>query len=126
MIKRYGTPQAGQLPYAQAAGAQGWLYVSGQCPVDENDDIVVGSITVQARLALKNLKAVLEGAGYTMNDVVRVGVWLEDPRDFPDFNEVYKEFFSTDHAPARVTVQAMLMSDMRVEIDCIAYKEPEK
>ena len=125
MIQRYGTPETGQLPYAQAAGAQGWLYVSGQCPVDEEDDIVVGSIIVQARRTLNNLQAVLESAGYTLNDVVRVGVWLQDPRDFSDFNAVYKEFFSTDHAPARVTVQAMLMSDMRVEVDCIAYKNPE-
>ena len=57
-----------------------------------------------------------------MSDVVRVGVWIDDPRDFPEFNKAYGEFFSAEHAPARVTVQASMMSDLRVEVDCIAYK----
>jgi reactive intermediate/imine deaminase len=124
-IKRYGTPKAGGLPFAKAAGADGWLYVSGQVPRDAEGQIVSGNITTQARVTLGNLKKVLESADYTIEDVVRVGVWLEDPRDFAEFNKAYAEFFSSDHAPARVTVQAMMMSDMRVEVDCIAYKDPK-
>jgi len=124
-INRYGTPKAGALPFAKAAGADGWLYVSGQVPRDAEGQIVSGNITTQARVALDNLKIVLESADYTIEDVVRVGVWLEDPRDFAEFNKVYGDFFSSDHAPARVTVQAMMMSDMRVEVDCIAYKDPK-
>ncbi len=124
-INRYGTPKAGGLPFAKAAGADGWLYVSGQVPRDAEGQIVSGNIITQARVTLGNLKKVLGSAGYTIEDVVRVGVWLEDPRDFAEFNKAYAEFFSSDHAPARVTVQAMMMSDMRVEVDCIAYKDPK-
>lgn len=124
-INRYGAPEAGALPFAKAAGADGWLFVSGQVPRDAQGWIVSGDITTQARMTLGNLETVLMSAGYNLEDVVRVGVWLEDPRDFAEFNKVYREFFSADHAPARVTVQAMLMSDMRVEVDCIAYQDPK-
>ena len=123
-IERYGTPKSGGLPFAKAAGADGWLYVSGQVPRDSEGQIVSGNMATQARVTLDNLQSVLELAGYTLNDVVRVGVWIDDPRDFPEFNKVYTKYFSPDHAPARVTVQAMMMSDLRVEVDCIAYKQP--
>ncbi len=123
-IERFGIPQGGGLPFAKAAGAQGWLFVSGQVPRDERGEIVSGSMTTQAAVALDNMKAVLEQAGYGLEDVVRVGVWIQDPRDFAEFNKVYARYFTPEHAPARATVQAMLMSDLRVEVDCIAYKDP--
>ena len=122
-IKRHGIPSGGAKPFAKAVEADGWLYVSGQVPRDANGEIVTGSITVQARVALDNLKSVVESAGYSLEDVVRVGVWLQDPRDFAGFNKVYSEYFTAEHAPARATVQAMLMADMRVEVDCIAYRK---
>ena len=84
-----------------------------------------GSISVQARVALDNLKAALELAGYGLEDVVRVTVFLDDPRDFAGFNKVYAQYFTAEHAPARVCVQAAMMSDLRVEVDCIAYKQPQ-
>ena len=122
-IDYYGTPKEGGLPFSKAAGADGWLFVSGQVPRDDEGRIVSGDMITQARVTLGNLKKVLESAGYTTEDVVRVGVWIDDPRDFGDFNKVYAEFFSCDHAPARVTVQASMMSDLRVEVDCVAYKK---
>lgn len=122
-INRYGAPKNGALPFSKAAGADGWLFVSGQVPRDVEGQIVSGNMTTQARVALGNMKKVLESAGYTLNDVVRVGVWIYDPRDFAEFNKVYSEFFNAEHAPARVTVQAMMMSDIRVEVDCIAYRK---
>lgn len=122
-IKRFGTPEAGSLPYAQAVEADGWLYVSGQVPEDEKGDIVSGSMLTQARVTLNNLKNVVESSGYSLTDVVRVGVWIDDPRDFPEFNEAYAEIFTAEHAPARVTVQASMMSAIRLEVDCIAYKK---
>ncbi len=123
-IKRYGTPQAGALPFAKAVEANGFLYVSGQVPRDPNNgnEIVSGSMTVQARQVMENLKNVLETAGYSFNDVIKVDVWIDDPRDFGDFNKIYAQYFTAEHAPARNTVQAMLMSDMRVEVACVAYK----
>ncbi len=124
-IERFGTPQKGGLPFAKAAGAGGWLYVSGQVPRDKDGQIVAGNMTTQAKVTLDNVVSVLEMAGYSTEDVVRVGVWIEDPRDFSEFNKVYADYFDAEHAPARVTVQAMLMADMKVEVDCIAYKAPE-
>jgi enamine deaminase RidA (YjgF/YER057c/UK114 family) len=66
--------------------------------------------------------AVLKDAGYSAKEVVRLGVWIDDPRDFPEFNKVFGEYFEPQHAPARVTVQASMMCDCKVEVDCIAYK----
>ena len=84
-IKRYGTPtKPGALPFSKAAGADGWLFVSGQVPRDADGEIVTGNITVQARVTLENLKKVLESAGYSLEDVVRVNVFLDDPRDSQD------------------------------------------
>ncbi len=123
-IQRYGTPtKPGALPFSKAAGADGWLFVSGQVPRDADGEIVTGNITVQARVTLDNLKKVLESAGYSLNDVVRVTVYLDDTRDFAGFNKVYAQYFSAEHAAARVCVQARMMSDLRVEVDCIGYKK---
>lgn len=124
-IARYGTPKSGALPFAKAAGADGWLYVSGQVPRDKDGNIVHGTMLTQAKVALGNLRDVLESAGYGLNDVVRVGVWIDDPRDFVDFNKVYAEYFTADHAPARSTVQSSMMSDIRVEVECVAYRAVE-
>ncbi len=124
-IQRFGTPtKPGALPFSKAAGADGWLYASGQVSRDEKGEIVDGSITVQAEVTLNNLKKVLEEAGYDLTDVVRVNVFLADPRDFAGFNKVYAKFFTAEHAPARVCVQAQMMSDLKVEVDCVAYKKP--
>ena len=71
----------------------------------------------------ETVEAILEEAGYELKDVVRVGVWLEDPRDFWSFNKVFGEYFTPEHAPARACVQAKMMVDCKVEIDCVAYKK---
>ena len=124
-IQRFGTPTTpGARPCSKAVAADGWLYVSGQVPRDADGEIVSGSISVQARVTLDNLKKVLELAGYTLNDVVRVTVYLDDPRDFAGFNKIYAQYFTAEHAPARVCVQASMMSDLRVEVDCVAYRKP--
>lgn len=122
-VERFGTPKAGALPFAKAVRAGGFLFVSGQVPRDEKGEIVYGTMLTQARVTLENLKKVVESAGYSLEDVVKVEAWIDDPRDFADFNKVYAQFFSTEHAPARVTVQAKLMNDMKVEVACTAYKE---
>lgn len=122
-VKRYGIPKAGALPFAKAVSAGGFLFVSGQVPRDEKGEIVCGTMLTQAKTALENLKKAVESTGYSLEDVVKVEAWIDDPRDFADFNKVYAQYFSTEHAPARVTVQAKLMSDMKVEVACTAYKE---
>lgn len=125
-IKRYGTGQSGAgkqaLPFARAVEANGWLYVSGQVAM-EDGEIVRGGIVAETRKTMENVIAILEEAGYGLEHVVRVGVWLDDPRDFWSFNGVYAEYFG-DHPPARACVQSSMMVDCKVEIDCVAYKAP--
>lgn len=127
-VKRYGVEGgrgAGgqQLPFARAAGAAGWLFVSGQVPL-LNGELVGGNVAAQARQAIRNMIAILNEAGYGPEDVVRCGVWLDDPRDFGAFNAVFKEFFG-EHPPARSCVVSQMVVDCKVEIDCVAYKKPE-
>lgn len=126
-IKRFGVEggkgAGGQhLPFARAVQAAGWLYVSGQVPM-LNGQLVSGTIQDQAQQAITNLLAILREAGYGPEHVVRCGVWLDDPRDFAAFNTVFKEHFG-DHPPARSCVVSSMVVDCKVEIDCVAYKEP--
>jgi reactive intermediate/imine deaminase len=126
-IKRYGvaggTGTGGQhLPFARAVEADGWLYVSGQVPM-VNGEMVSGNIGLQSRQAIHNLMSILNEAGYQPEHVIRCGVWLEDPRDFPAFNSVFREFFG-NHPPARACVVSSMVVDCKVEIDCVAYKAP--
>jgi reactive intermediate/imine deaminase len=124
-IKRYGveggTGAGGQsLPFARAVEADGWLYVSGQVPM-EGGEVVAGGIVPQAHKAIQNLLAVLAEAGYGPEHVVRCGVWLDDARDFASFNKVFRHYFGA-HPPARACVVSSMVVDCKVEIDCVAYK----
>src|SRR6478735_608642 len=95
-IKRYGAGSRGAggqpLPFARAVKADGWLYVSGQVAM-ENGEIVSGGMVAEAHKAIGNMLAILDEAGYAAKDIVRVGVWLDDPRDFWTFNKIYAEYF---------------------------------
>jgi reactive intermediate/imine deaminase len=123
--KSYGPTKSGaggqRLPFAPAVRAGGFVYVSGQIAMDENGELVPGGIEAQTRKAMENLEAALALAGCTLADVVKVNVWLDDPRDFWTFNRVYAGYFG-EAPPARSTVRAELMVDAKIEIDCIAYQ----
>ena len=124
-LKRYGaaggTGTGGQhLPFARAVQADGWLYVSGQTPM-ENGEVIEGGIIPQSHKAIRNLLAILTEAGYEPKDVVRCGVWLDDPRDFQSFNKVFAEYFGAN-PPARACVVSSMVVDCKVEIDCVAYR----
>lgn len=84
-------------------------------------EIIAGGIVEQTHKTIENLIAILHEAGYGVEHVVRCGVWLDDPRDFWSFNKIYQGYFG-EHPPARACVQASMMVDCKVEIDCIAYK----
>jgi 2-iminobutanoate/2-iminopropanoate deaminase len=108
-------------PYSQAIKAGNMVFVSGQIPIDSlTGEFVSNDVKEQTVQVLKNLTAVLEAAGATLNDVVKTTVFIADMNDFGVMNEVYGEFFN-ENKPARATVQAArLPRDARVEIDCIA------
>lgn len=106
-------------PYSQAIVADGFVYVSGQVPATpETNELELGDIRSETRRTLENVRLVLEAAGSSLGDVVRVGVFLADLNDFAAMNEVYREFFPED-PPARSTVGAQLPR-IKIEIDCIA------
>ena len=109
-------------PYNQAVKSGHLLYTSGQIPIDPTTGILVsGGIREQAIQVLENLKAVLEVAGCTLDDVIKTTVFLADMADFPAMNNIYAEYFGEDNAPARSTVQvAALPKGALVEIEAIA------
>lgn len=109
-------------PYSQAIRAGALLFVSGQIPLDpETGAMVDGDVTAQTHRVLRNLAAILEAGGSSLDQVVRATVYMADMDDFPAMNEVYATYF-TPPAPARATIQASrLPKDARVEIDVIAY-----
>ena len=110
-------------PYSQAVKAGNMLFVSGQIPIDpKTGEVVKGGIKEQTRQVLENIKAVLEAAGYTLNDVAMAFVFLADMNMFPEYNEVYAQYFK-EKPPARVTVQAArLPRDVLIEIAVIAVR----
>jgi 2-iminobutanoate/2-iminopropanoate deaminase len=107
--------------YSQAVRANGFVFVSGQIPIDPaTGDLLVGDIGQQTVRVLENLKAILEAAGSSLDKAVKVSVFLRDMSEFGGMNAVYAKYFSSD-PPARATVQvARLPKDVGVEIDVIA------
>jgi 2-iminobutanoate/2-iminopropanoate deaminase len=108
-------------PYSQAIRANGFVFVSGQIPLDPaSGQLIQGGIAEQTERVLENLKAILEAAGSSLNHAVKVGVFLKDMSEFGQMNEVYARYFP-HQPPARATVEvARLPRDVRVEIDIIA------
>jgi 2-iminobutanoate/2-iminopropanoate deaminase len=109
-------------PYSQAIVAGGFVFASGQIPIDPaSGRLVPGEIETQTERVLDNLRAVLEAAGSSLDLVVRASVYLVDLSAFPRMNAVYGRYFSADPKPARTTVQvAALPLGAQVEIDAIA------
>lgn len=106
--------------YSDALIVDGWLYVSGQGPIDvATGTAVAGTIEEEVRLTLENMGDVLKAGGCSYSDVVRCTVHLIDIETFGRFNEVYQEFFK-GVLPTRTTVQSHLGLGIKVEIDCIA------
>ena len=108
-------------PYSQAIKANGFVFASGQIPLDpETMQIVEGGIREQTERVMNNLSAVLQAAGSSLDRVVKTTVFLADLADFADMNETYGRFFG-EAPPARSTVQvSRLPRDVRIEIDVIA------
>lgn len=125
MIERITPPgvPAPRGPYSPAVRAGGFIYVSGQVPVDPaTHQTISGDVATETRQVLNNIKSVLEGCGASMSDVVKCCVYLADGKDFAAMNDVYAQFFG-EAKPARTTVAvAFAIPGIKVEIDAIAYK----
>lgn len=108
-------------PYSQAIKASGMIFCSGQIPIDPaTGEFVEGGVKEQTEQVFKNLIAVLEAGGSSLDGVVKTTVFLADMNDFAAMNEVYSKYFDSNK-PARATVQAArLPRDAKVEIECIA------
>lgn len=108
-------------PYSQAIRANGFVFLSGQIPLDpKTQQVVEGDIAVQTERVLENLKGVVEAAGSSIQQVVKTTVFLADMNDFAAMNEVYGRYFAA-HPPARSTVEvSRLPRNVRVEIDLVA------
>jgi 2-iminobutanoate/2-iminopropanoate deaminase len=111
-------------PYSQAIRANGFVFVSGQIPLDPATmQIVEGGVAEQTGRVMANLQAILKAAGSSLEKVVRTTVYLKDMNEFVAMNAVYERFFPVS-APARATVEvARLPKDVKVEIDVIAVAE---
>lgn len=108
-------------PYSQGVIAGGFLFASGQIPMDpKTNELVGGDVTAQTEQVFKNLLAVLREAKMGPENVVKATVFLSDMKDFPKMNEVYAQYLGKE-PPARSTVQAAgLPRGVKVEIDLIA------
>jgi 2-iminobutanoate/2-iminopropanoate deaminase len=108
-------------PYSQGVKANGFLFLSGQLPLDPvTGQTIYGGVAMKTRQVLTNIKAVLDKEGLTMAQVVKTTVFLHDMEDFAAMNKVYAEFFPAD-PPARSAVQVVrLPKDALVEIEAVA------
>src|SRR4030095_2007662 len=122
-VQTDGAPQA-IGPYSQAIKTSGFVFASGQIPLDPATmQIVEGGIREQTERVMNNLSAVLQASGSSLDRVVKTTVFLADLSDFAEMNEVYGRFFG-EVPPARSTVEvARLPRDVRVEIDVIALAD---
>jgi len=122
-IKTQSAPQP-IGPYSQGIRAGNFLFVSGQGPIDpKTGKMIEADIEKQTHQTLQNVKAIVEDSGLSLNDVVKVSIFLKNASDFQKMNEIYKTFFQ-ENPPTRTTVQANFVSPgMLIEIDAIACRE---
>jgi 2-iminobutanoate/2-iminopropanoate deaminase len=106
--------------YSAGVICDGWLYVSGQGPLDlKSGTVIHGTIEEETALTLKHIEKILRAAGCTFDDVVKTTVHLSDIKDFAAYNAEYGKFF-TGIRPARTTVQSVLWGGIKIEIDAVA------
>ena len=108
-------------PYSHAVVAGDFVFISGQGPVDPETGTMPDAFADQVRQTLTNVRTILEAAGTSLDNVVKVNAYVTDLTRFSEFNEVYGEFFQQD-PPARTTVGASLLGFL-VEVDCVAALE---
>ena len=110
-------------PFSQGIQVGNLLFTSGQLPIDPvTNEVIYGDIKKATRQCMENLKAIVEEAGFRMEDIVKTTVFIKDMKTFSQVNEVYASFF-TEVKPARSCIEAPMAKDVDVEVEAIAYKE---
>ncbi len=107
-------------PYSQGIRFGDLVFVAGQRPADPVSGEIPADLVAQTRRVLENVKAVLEAGGSSMDQVLKVSVYLADLGDFAAMNEIYKDFFSEPH-PVRTTIGCVLRG-IKIEVDAIGYR----
>ena len=110
-----------QLSLSKAVRAGDFIFLTGQVPMKDGVTMTEGNIEEQTRICIELIRETLNEAGCSLNDVVKSMVWLKDRNDFPGFNSVYGEYFSQG-PPARSALVSDFLIDIKVEIECTAYK----
>lgn len=118
------TPISSHLPFSAAVEANGFVFVSGQASVDDNGAIVSGDFEQEMRRSMSNVERILAAVGLDLGDVLRVTSYVNDPAHLPQYNALYREFFSAP-LPARTTITSCLSAALKFEIDVIAVRRPQ-
>lgn len=128
MLKQVHTEKAPKAigPYSQGIAAGQFIFVSGQIPVDpETNEVVKGGIIEQTNQVMKNIRAILESEGLTLNNIVKTTIFLKNMDQFADVNEIYAKHLG-EHRPARSTIEiSRLPKDVLIEIEAIAANPNE-
>jgi 2-iminobutanoate/2-iminopropanoate deaminase len=114
---------SGKVPLSQAIRAGGWLFCSGQLPIDpKTGQLVPGGIAEQTRRVLENLKAVCEAGGTSLKNAVKVTIFMQDLAELQEMNKVFEEYFGVADPPARTTFQAAkIIAGAKLEIELQAF-----
>ena len=120
IITGKGIPHS-HLPFSPGLAAGDFIFVSGQASVDETGKIVEENFAGECRRSFENVKKILAGAGLDFSDIVQVRNYLGKPEYVKEFNEIYKEYF-TSPFPARTTISGCLGEALKFEVDVIALK----
>lgn len=124
-IKHPHRQDTSNAPYSAGVECDGWLYVSGQGPLDlKTGEVKRGTIEEETITTLENVRLILEAAGCTFDDVVKCTCYISKIEDFDGFSKTYREHFKGVR-PARTTLAAALWGGIKVEIDAIA-RIPQK
>lgn len=110
-------PSTAPMPFSSAVRVNGFLLLSGQIPFDASNKPFTGPIDEQTHYVLQSISKTLQGLGSSLNEVVKVNVWLSDLAHFAAFNEVYRSYFDDGRFPVRSLVQAQLAFGVGVEIE---------
>ena len=119
VITGSGVPQS-HLPFSPAIKAGDYVFISGQASVDDEGNIVNGTFAEECRRSFENLGKILSAAGLDFSDVIQVRNYVNHQEDLAEFNQIYREFFSTPF-PARTTIMGCLGTLLKFEVDAVAY-----